>query len=91
MDERTRKATETRKKNRKAKIDSTYNNKGWMFSRYCIDRMSLDEIADLCKVEYDIIWNALNQLKIPIIIMVGRDLWWAWVEKYKSKIPYKEI
>lgn len=90
--ERTKKAIATRKKNREAKLNLTYFNREWLFSRYCIDRVSLEGIARLCGVEYDVIWDALIQCKIPIMIMVGKEEWWAWVNRMKKcKIPYKEI
>ena len=91
INKRTKKATETRKKNREAKLNRTYLDREWLFSRYCIDRMSLESIGRLCGVEYEVIWKALKKLKIPILIMVERDFWWDWVKKNKDKITYKEI
>lgn len=88
VNKRIERATETRKRNRQAKINSTYNNREWLFSRYCIDEMSLDEIANLCNVEYDVIWDALKKLGIPIVIMIGRDFWNDWVDVQKKGIKY---
>lgn len=85
---KTEKAVKTRKKNREAKINSTYLNREWLFSRYCVDRMSMDKIANLCGVEYDVIWDALKQCKILINVMVGRYLWEAWVKRMEKLVPY---
>lgn len=85
------KAREARQLQIKQKIERTYGNLSWMFSRSCIDRMSLDTIAELCRVDYEIIWYALEKLGIPRIIMVGRDKWWEWVEKHTKKIAYREM
>lgn len=74
-----------------AKGKETYRNLNWLFSRSCIDRMSLDKIAEMAKTDYETIWYALEKLGIPRVIMVGRDKWWDFVEKHKKKIIYKEI
>jgi len=85
------KARKVRLKNLKEKGKTTYLNKEWLFSRRCIDKMSLDDIAKMCKVEYDVIWEALKKFNIPIIIMVGRDKWLDWIEKHENKIAYRKI
>ena len=91
INKRMKKARKTRLSNLANKGKDTYLNRSWLFSRSCIDKISLDEIAEMCKVEYDVIWEALKKLKIPIIIMVGREAWLNWVEKHENKIPYRAI
>jgi len=86
-----KKARKARKSQLSQRIKDTYGNKEWLFSRRCIDKLSLDKIAEICKVEYDVIWEALKKLGIPISIMVGRDEWWNWVEKYEKKIAYRKL
>ena len=63
----------------------TYLNKKWMIEHYYIQKMSLDDIANLCKVEYDVIWYALEKLKIPRRIMVTEDE----IEKYGISVGVK--
>lgn len=91
INKRMKKARKVRLKNLKNKGKDTYLNKEWLFSRSCIDKMTLDDIADLCKVEYDVIWEALKKFNIPIIIMVTQDEWFDWVEKHRNKIAYRKI
>jgi len=91
INKRMEKARKIRIANLANKGKGTYLNKEWLFSRSCIDGMTLDKIAEICKVEYDVIWEALKKLGIPIIIMVGHEEWCDWVEKHEKKIIYKEI
>lgn len=91
INKRMKKARKVRMANLANKGKGTYLNKEWLFSRRCIDKMSLDDIGKLCKVEYDVIWEALKKLGIPIIIMVGREKWLDWIEKYEKKIAYRKI
>ena len=91
INKRMKKAREIRIANLANKGQGTYLNKEWLFSRSCIDRMPLDKIANLCGVEYDVIWEALKKLDIPIIIMVGHEEWCDWVEKHEKKIAYRKI
>ena len=91
INKRMEKARKIRIANLANKGKGTYLNKEWLFSRSCIDGMTLDEIGKLCGVEYEVIWEALKKLGIPIIIMVGREQWCDWVEKHEKKIIYKEI
>ena len=91
INKRMAKARKTRLKNLKEKGKTTYLNKEWLFSRRCIDKMSLDDIAEMCNVSYEEIWEALKKLGIPIIIMVGKDKWWEWVEENRNKIHYRKI
>jgi len=86
INKRMAKARKIRMANLANKGNKTYLNRKWLFSRSCIDRMSLDDIGKLCGVEYDVIWEALKRLKIPIIIMVGSEKWYDWVEQNKEKI-----
>ena len=69
----------------------TYLNRSWLFSRRFIDKFSLDDIAEMCKVEYDVIWDSLKKLNIPLLIIVGKDNWCDWIEKHVKKIPYRKI
>ena len=82
-------ARKARQKNIASQGKNTYLDRSWLFSRSCIDKMSLDRISEICRVEYDVIWNALKKLHIPIIIMVGRENWLDWIEKNEKKIPYR--
>ena len=91
INQRMDKARKVRIANLANKGKETYLNKEWLFSRRCIDKLSLDKIAELCKVEYDVIWEALKRLSIPIIIMVGHEKWCDWVEKNEKKIAYRKI
>ena len=91
INEQMAKARKVRIANLANKGKDTYLNRSWLFSRSCVDKMSLDKIAELCKVEYDVIWDALKKLDIPIIIMVGHDKWCDWVEENEKKIPYRKI
>ncbi len=61
--------------------DSTYKNLKWMQQRSCVERKSLDEIAEMCKVGYDVIWYALEKLGIPIRIMVTREEYDEYIKK----------
>jgi len=80
------KARKARKLQSEQKIKRTYGDRKWLFTKSCIERLSLDKIANLCGVEYDVIWEALNKFNIPIIIMVGREKWYDWIEQNKGKI-----
>jgi len=91
IDKRMKKMRETRKKNLANKGKKTYLNRNWLFSRRCIDRMSLDTIANLCKVEYDVIYFALKKFKIPFSMDIGSDALFDWIEKNKKKIAYREV
>lgn len=64
-------------------INETYQNKEWLFQKYCIEKNPIQEIAKKCKVEFETIWTSLKQLGIPRISMVGRQYWYAWVESEK--------
>ena len=86
-----KKAREARKLQLINKGKKTYLNRNWLFSRRCIDKLSLDDIAEMCKVEYDVIWDSLKRLEIPIIIMVGREQWCDWVSENETKISYVEV
>ena len=86
INKRMKKARDARIANLAAKGKQTYLNKKWLFIKSCIEKKSLDEIAELCKVEYDEIWEALKKLGIPIIIMVGRDKWYEWIQRNRDEI-----
>ena len=86
-----KKAREARKLQLINKGKKTYLNRSWLFSRRCIDKMSLDSIAELCKVSYAEIWDSLKKLNIPLLIIVGKDNWCDWIEKHTKKIPYRKI
>lgn len=89
---RAQKAVATRKKNREAKINATYHNREWLFSRYIIDRMTLESIATICGVEYDVIWDALALCNIKNRLLETKYDFENWVNKMKKcKIPYIEI
>ena len=81
-----KKARKARMANLANKGKETYLNKKWLFTKSCIERLSLSEIAALCEVEYDVIWYALQKAGIPIIIMIGSEEWYDWIEKNKDKI-----
>jgi transposase len=66
-------------------INETYQNKEWLFQKYCIEKNPIQAIADQCKVEFETIWNSLRQLGIPRISMVGRKYWYVWIEKEKHR------
>lgn len=85
VDRRMAKARKVRMANLANKGKKTYRNLRWMQQRYCIERLGLDEIAELCKVEYDEIWEALKELKIPIRIMSTE----FEIDKYKEKLLSK--
>ena len=85
------KARKVRLANLANKGKETYLNKQWLFSRRCIDKLSLDKIAEICKVEYDEIWEALKNLGIPLLILVGREAWLDWIEKNEKKIAYRKL
>ena len=91
INKRMKKARDARKKQIAEKGKTTYLNKQWLFSRRCIDKMSLNKIAEICKVEYDEIWEALKNLGIPLLILVGREAWLDWIEKNEKKIAYREL
>lgn len=63
----------------------TYLNLKWLQHKYCIERKSLDDIAEIAKTDYETIWYALETLKIPNRIMVSEDD----VERYKAKLLSK--
>jgi len=86
INKRMAKARKIRMANLVNKGKGTYLNKKWLFTKSCIERLNLDEIGELCGVDYEEIWNALKELKIPIIIMVGQEKWYDWIEKNKDKI-----
>ena len=85
------KARKARKLQSEQKIKRTYGDRKWLFTKSCIEKLNLDKIANLCGVEYDVIWEALKKLDIPIIIMVGHEEWCDWVEKHEKKIAYRKI
>ena len=80
------KERKARKLQSEQKIKRTYGDRKWLFTKSCIEKLSLDDIAELCKVTYDVIWEALKKFNIPIIIMVGSEKWYDWIEKNKGKI-----
>ena len=43
----------------------TYLNRKWLFKKSCIERLTIEQIAKLCKVTYEEIWDAHKKLKIP--------------------------
>ena len=86
IDERMKKMRDARIKKLADKAKATYENKKWLFTKRCIERLSLDKIGELCGVEYDVIWDALKKLGIPIIIMVGAEKWYDWIYENKAKI-----
>ena len=79
INKRMAKARRVRMKKIADKGKETYLNKKWLFTKSCIERLSLDKIAELCGVDYEEIWNAHKRLGIPIIIMIGRENWYRWV------------
>jgi len=89
VNNRMKRARKARKTQLANKGKETYLNKEWLFSRRCIDKMSLDRIGKLCNVEYDVIWQSLKKFNIPLLIMVGRDNWCEWIEKHRNKIAYR--
>ena len=91
INEQMAKARKVRMKNLAEKGKETYLNKQWLFSRRCIDKMSLDKIGEICKVEYDVIWEALKKFGIPLLILVGRENWLYWIEKHEKKIAYRKL
>ena len=82
VDKRMKKAREARITKLANKGKDTYLNLRWMQRKYYIENKSLDDIAYLCKVEYDIIWEALKKLKIPNRIIATEDE----IEKYKKEV-----
>ena len=82
LNERMEKARKARKDKLVSKGKETYLNKKWMQQKYCIERKSLDEIAELCKVEYDVIWEALKRLKIPNRTMSTSEE----IERYRVRV-----
>ena len=91
INEQMAKARKVRIANLANKGKDTYLNRNWLFSRRCIDKMSLDDIGKLCGVEYDVIWESLKKLNIPLLLIVGRENWLDWIEKHEKKIPYRKI
>lgn len=91
INNRIKKAIKTRKMNRETESNRTYQNREWLFSRYCIDRISIIKITEFCKVEYDVIWDSLKKVGIPTMMMVGKEEWYDWVEKNEKKIQYRGI
>ena len=91
INKRMKKARDARKKQIAEKGKETYLNKQWLFSRRCVDKMSLDKIAEICKVEYDEIWASLKKLGIPLLIIVGREAWLDWIEKHEKRIAYRAM
>ena len=91
INKRMKKARDARKKQIAEKGKETYLNKQWLFSRRCVDKMSLDKIAEICKVEYDEIWASLKKLGIPLLLIVGRENWLDWIEKNEKKIAYRAM
>ena len=91
INKRMKKLREARMKKIAEKGKTTYLNKQWLFSRRCVDKMSLDKIAEICKVEYDVIWEALKNFGIPLLILVGREAWLDWIEKHEKKIAYRAM
>lgn len=90
MNRQMAKARKIRLINLANKGKETYLNKEWLFSRKCIDRMSLDKISSLCKVGYEVIWESLKKLGIPMVID-GRERYENWLEKHRKKIAYRKI
>ena len=86
INKRMAKARRVRMKKLADKGKTTYLNKKWLFTKSCIERLSLSEIAALCGVEYDVIWYALQKAGLPIIIMIASEEWYDWIEKNKGKI-----
>lgn len=76
------KARKVRIANLANKGKTTYLNLKWMQQKYCIERMSLDNIAELCNTDYETIWYALRKLKIPNRIMSSE----YEIEKYNTKV-----
>ena len=91
IDKKMKKLRKARMKKIADKGKETYLNKQWLFSRRCIDKMSLDKIGEICKVEYDEIWASLKKLGIPLLILVGRENWLYWIEKHEKKIAYRKM
>ena len=91
INQRMKKAREIRMKNLANKGKTTYLNKSWLFSRRCVDKLSLNKIAEICKVEYDEIWASLKKLGIPLLLIVGRENWLDWIEKHEKKIAYRAM
>ena len=46
-------------------MSSEYRDFDWMNKKYTIDGLSMDKIAELCKVHPNTIWENLIRLKIP--------------------------
>ena len=86
INKRMAKARKVRMKKIADKGKDTYLNKKSIFTKSCIERLNLDKIAELSGVEYDVIWEALKELKIPIIIMVGARTWYDWIDQNRAKI-----
>jgi len=71
------------------KANRTYKDKEWIFNKYCIEEMSIQDIAKLCNVDYDTIWFGLRDFGIPRITIIGRKKWHSWVEKTKKLKPFE--
>ena len=80
------KARKVRLANLANKGKSTYLNRKGLFTRSCIERLTISEIAKLCKTSYEEIWDAHKKLKIPIIIMIGRENWHRWVLEHRDEL-----
>ncbi len=39
----------------------TYQNREWLFQKYCLEETPISQIAKDCKVEYETIWTSLRQ------------------------------
>jgi hypothetical protein len=74
-----------------AKAKRTYLNKEWMFNKYCIEEMPIDKLAEICKVDYEVIWFGLTKLGIPKISIVGRQKWHEYVDQVKNIKPFKYV
>jgi membrane-associated HD superfamily phosphohydrolase len=66
-------------------MNETYQNKEWLFQKYCLEKIPISQIVKDCKVEFETIWDSLRELGIPRISMTGRQYWYAWVEKEKHE------
>jgi hypothetical protein len=62
-----------------------------MFNKYCIEEMPIDKLAEICKVDYEVIWFGLTKLGIPKISIVGRQKWHEYVDQVKNIKPFKYV
>lgn len=76
------KARKARKLQLANKGKDTYLNFKWMVQKYHCERMSLDTIGELCKVGYEVIWEALKVLKIPNRLIASENE----IERFKEKV-----